>query len=317
MADDPKTGKTNISHSVLCSPVVKNVAQFEFLSKTPIPKVSDNAWVEGAPMLILHGSMSPNEQAMTLLVGFASGSVTTEGDSIKHLPTAPDKSIMQILDDIWGTLTQENNDYKNIIYTKKAKITQNEPRKSTTQQLAEENPCTRIADLEIRLENIIPGSPLFIPYKREIPKGKGKHVKHIKVNIDSTDMSRTKRTETKAELEEEAKANIKAKHKVLHAKQAADTVKKAMPKPWQTHATGKKPHQPLATKAPWKEKPKKPYMSYALIAMCEIHRFQKSVDLLIPLLPFQWLVCEIKQDFRMDPCFQSSAILALQEAAET
>ena len=130
MADNCKTGKTNISHSVPCSPAVKNVAQFEFLSKTPIHKVTDNAWVEGAPTPILHGSMSLNEQAMTLLAGFASGSVTMEGDSIKHLPTAPDKSIMQTLDEVWGTLTQENNDDRNIIYTKKAKIAQNEPRKS-------------------------------------------------------------------------------------------------------------------------------------------------------------------------------------------
>ena len=51
--------------------------------------------------------------------------------------------------------------------------------------------------------------------------------------------------------------------------------------------------------------------------MQEIHHFQKSVDLLIPLLPFQWLVHGIAQDFRMDLHFQSSAILALQEAAET
>ena len=47
-------------------------------------------------MPILQGSMSPNEQAMTLLADFASGSVTMEGDSIKHLPTIPDKLIMQI-----------------------------------------------------------------------------------------------------------------------------------------------------------------------------------------------------------------------------
>ena len=100
MADKCKTGKTNISHSVPCSPVVKNVAQFEFLSKTPIPKATENAWVEGAPMPILHGSLSTNEQAKTLLAGVASGSVTMERDSIKHLPTAPDKSIMHTLDEV-------------------------------------------------------------------------------------------------------------------------------------------------------------------------------------------------------------------------
>ena len=51
-------------------------------------------------MPILHGSLSPNEQAMMLLAGFASGSVTMEGDSIKHLPTAQDKSIMQTIDEV-------------------------------------------------------------------------------------------------------------------------------------------------------------------------------------------------------------------------
>ena len=154
MADNCKTGKTNIFHSVPCSPVVKNVAQFEFLSKTPIPEVTGNAWVEGAPMLILHGSMSPNEQAVTLLAGFASGSVTMEGDSIKHLPTAPDRSIMQTLDEVWGTPTRENNDDRNFIYTKKARIAQKEPGKSIAQQLAEENPHTKIPDSEIGLENM-------------------------------------------------------------------------------------------------------------------------------------------------------------------
>ena len=64
--------------------------------------------------------MSPNEQAMTLLAGFSSGSVTIEGDSIKHLHTVAEKSIMQTLNEVWGTPTQKNNDDRNIIYTKKA-----------------------------------------------------------------------------------------------------------------------------------------------------------------------------------------------------
>ena len=60
----------------------------------------------------------------------------------------------------------------------------------------------------------------------------------------------------------------------------------------------------------------KPRRNYAMIALWEIRRFQRSVDLLIPLLPFQRLVREIAQDCKMDLRFQSSAILALQEAAE-
>ena len=129
-------------------------------------------------------------------------------------------------------------------------------------------------------------------------------------------MSKTKCTKTRAELEEEARGKIKAKNRVGRAKHAADAAKKAAPKPQQMHAIGKKPRQQLTMKAPRKEQSKKPRMSYTLIAMWEICHIKKSVDLLIPLLPFQWLVGKIAQDFRMDLRFQSSAILALQEAAE-
>ena len=59
----------------------------------------------GAPSPILQGSVSPNEQAIALLAGFASGSVAMQGNSIKHLPSIPDKSIMQTLDKVWGTPT--------------------------------------------------------------------------------------------------------------------------------------------------------------------------------------------------------------------
>ena len=45
-------------------------------------------------------------------------------------------------------------------------------------------------------------------------------------------------------------------------------------------------------------------------------RYQKSTKLLIRKLPFQRLVCEIAQDFKTDLRFQSSAVMALQEASE-
>lgn len=51
-------------------------------------------------------------------------------------------------------------------------------------------------------------------------------------------------------------------------------------------------------------------------ALREIRKYQKSTDLLIRKLPFQRLVREIAQDFKNDLRFQSTAILALQEAAE-
>ena len=52
------------------------------------------------------------------------------------------------------------------------------------------------------------------------------------------------------------------------------------------------------------------------VALREIRRYQKSTELLIRKLPFNRLVREIAQDFKMDLRFQPQAIGALQEAAE-
>ena len=52
------------------------------------------------------------------------------------------------------------------------------------------------------------------------------------------------------------------------------------------------------------------------VALREIRKYQKSTDLLIRKLPFQRLVREIAQTFQTELRFQSTAILALQEASE-
>jgi len=52
------------------------------------------------------------------------------------------------------------------------------------------------------------------------------------------------------------------------------------------------------------------------VALREIRKYQKSTDLLIRKLPFQRLVREIANDFKTALRFQSTAILALQEASE-
>lgn len=52
------------------------------------------------------------------------------------------------------------------------------------------------------------------------------------------------------------------------------------------------------------------------VALREIRRYQKSTELLIRKLPFQRLVREIAQDVKGELRFQSSAVAALQEAAE-
>jgi len=59
------------------------------------------------------------------------------------------------------------------------------------------------------------------------------------------------------------------------------------------------------------------------VALREIRKYQKSTDLLIRKLPFQrlgtffaYLVRELAHEFKQELRFQSSAVLALQEAAE-
>ena len=52
------------------------------------------------------------------------------------------------------------------------------------------------------------------------------------------------------------------------------------------------------------------------VALREIRRFQKSSELLIPKLPFSRLVREIARGQRTELRFQSTALEALQEAAE-
>ena len=87
---------------------------------------------------------------------------------------------------------------------------------------------------------------------------------------------------------------------------------------------GKAPRKALATKVPRKSASsgrggvKKPYRYRpGTVALREIRKFQKSTELLIRKLPFQRLVREIAQEFKSDLRFQSTAILALQEASET
>ena len=52
------------------------------------------------------------------------------------------------------------------------------------------------------------------------------------------------------------------------------------------------------------------------VALREIRRFQKSTSLLIRKRPFQRLVREIAQTCAVDLRFQSTALMALQEASE-
>lgn len=85
---------------------------------------------------------------------------------------------------------------------------------------------------------------------------------------------------------------------------------------------GKAPRSSLACKAARKSQAvagglKKPHRYRpGTVAIREIRKYQKSTDLLIRKIPFQRLVKEIAHDYNADLRFQSSAVLALQEAAE-
>ena len=85
---------------------------------------------------------------------------------------------------------------------------------------------------------------------------------------------------------------------------------------------GKAPRKQLATKATRKSAlatggVKKPHQYRpGTVTLHEIRRYQKSTELLIRKLPFQRLVREIAQDFKTGLRFQSTAVMALQEACE-
>jgi len=53
------------------------------------------------------------------------------------------------------------------------------------------------------------------------------------------------------------------------------------------------------------------------VALREIRKYQKTTDFLIRKLPFQRLVREIAQDYNTNLRFQTVAVAALQEAAES
>ena len=85
---------------------------------------------------------------------------------------------------------------------------------------------------------------------------------------------------------------------------------------------GKAPRKQLVTKAARKSAPnvggvKKPHRYRpGTVALREIRRYQKSTDLLLRKSPFSRLAREISTDFKCDLRFQSTAMLALQEASE-
>ena len=212
--------KRKVSRSVPNSPVI---SVDTFLAKTPIPTLKKKRqsitpkFVKGVPTPIQKGNLTPNSEAFSLLSGFATGNVKMEGDEVQHLPT-----ICQSLETIWETPKRKNTN-GSVHRTKKAKTATKEPKRNLSKQIAQKKPRTRVPDSEIKLENIILGSPTFVPIriKNKTPKqkGLGKGNKNIKfVDNSDVEMARTKRTET---AEEKAKRLATERKKHNRNKRAA------------------------------------------------------------------------------------------------
>lgn len=86
---------------------------------------------------------------------------------------------------------------------------------------------------------------------------------------------------------------------------------------------GLAPAEKLALKAARKTRPlpgcvRRPHrFRPGTVALREIRRLQRITELLIPNLPFQRLVREVTQEFRWGLRFQLTAVVALQETAES
>ena len=189
--------------SVPSSPVTEPFQISEFLNKTAIPNPALKAakWVLGAPTPIQEGLMSPSTEAINLTAGFASGHVTVDGNNLKHIP-----SISKSLSEVWKTPNKWVPVDSSTIGAEKTVIAHKEPH-------------TRVPDSEIKLSNIILGSPAFVPYKRITPQGKGQGVKYIGIgsNLTTLDsgMARSKRMMTKGEW-----LRAKASHAAKKAKES-------------------------------------------------------------------------------------------------
>ena len=127
------------------------------------------------------------------------------GDTVEHIPTLEtNESIAEMLhqlDSPSSPKKKKTND--SVHHTQKTPVIAQKEPKTIARLQAERNPRKRIPDSEIHPENIIIGSPVYIPYKK-IPKnqkGQGKFGKKLNFPISSSSaMPKHKHTLTQKEL---------------------------------------------------------------------------------------------------------------------
>ena len=222
------------SSSISCSapntPLTKTSKAF--LDHTPIPQIQSPVWKTGVPTPSLDGTLTPNQEAINLLAGFAMGSVRMEGDIVQHLPaTQGNKAIGESLSELqWYSPDPKKKTDGSAIHSKRAMLAVKAPKKCKNTQtqaglMATQHPHQRVPDSEIRIENIIPGSPEYIPYK-QIKNGKRGSKNLVTVSVD---MTKSKQTLTKTQMAEAQK----------ELKLAKDTKEKE----WQTKGGRKAPQK--------------------------------------------------------------------------
>ena len=82
-----------LSHSAPDTPITKQSKSF--LQKTPITAVSSPKWKSGLPSPINNKSVTPNQEAISLLTGFATSHVRMVGDVMQHLPLAENNQLIR------------------------------------------------------------------------------------------------------------------------------------------------------------------------------------------------------------------------------
>ena len=281
-------GSSSISsHSLPCSPVRHTRP---FLPNTPVLSTTSLTWKQGISTPINEGNLSPNELAVELLAAFSTGKIRMRGDVVEHkLSSDADESIADILSQLDSATRHKDQKANDPVPHVCSDITINNETKTKAIAgfQAKKNPRTKVPDSKICPENIILGSPAYIPYKKisKDQKGKGSYGKKLKFPIlSSSTMPRRKKMPTQKELEEAARAKKLAS---------------GSGKPRKSTLFSKSAHVPRASHAPCKgggggapmgglKKPKK--HKPGIVALREIRHFQKSIDLLIPLLSFGHLI---------------------------
>ena len=202
------TNSSSISSgSSPCSPIQHPRT---FLTNTPVPKTTSLTWKQGISTLIHEGNLSPNELAVKLLAGFSTRKIRMRGDVVEHRPSSEaDESIADMLSQLDSATHYKDQEANNSASHISPIVTVNNETKMIARLQAEKKPRTKVPDLEIRPENIILGSPMYIPFKKisKKQKGKGGYGKKLKFPISSNSkMPRRKQTSTQKELVNVARA---------------------------------------------------------------------------------------------------------------